>query len=61
MEVDFSGLEVFVPQIRAHTELTHRYDAYYDFYDDGKLNDTMEMIADPIGSIRIHRRSRSSG
>jgi uroporphyrinogen-III decarboxylase len=38
--------EVFVPQIKEHTELTHRYDAYYDFYDDGKLSDTMEMIAE---------------
>ena len=38
--------EVFVPQIRDHVELTHRYNAYYDYYDDGKLNGTMEMIAD---------------
>lgn len=38
--------EVFVPQIRDHVELTHRYAAYYDYYDDGKLDATMEMIAD---------------
>ncbi|NOZ20617.1 MAG: hypothetical protein GXP25_05960 [Planctomycetes bacterium] len=38
--------EVFVPQIREHVELTHSYDAYYDYYDDGKLAGTMEMIAD---------------
>ena len=38
--------EVFVPQIRDHTDLTHRYGACYDYYDDGKLNATMEMIAD---------------
>jgi len=37
--------EVFVPQIREHVELTHRYDAYYDYYDDGKLNGSMERIA----------------
>ncbi len=38
--------ELFVPQIRDHVELTHQYDAFYDYYDDGKLNDTMEMIGD---------------
>lgn len=37
--------EVFVPQIREHVELTHRYDACYDYYDDGNLNDSMAMIA----------------
>lgn len=37
--------EVFVPQIREHVELTHRYDAFYDYYDDGNLNDSMAMIA----------------
>ena len=37
--------EVFVPQIRDHVELTHKYGGLYDYYDDGKLNDTMEMIA----------------
>ena len=38
--------EIFLPQIREHVELTHRYGAYYDYYDDGKLKGTMEMIAD---------------
>ncbi len=38
--------EVFVPQIRDHVELTHSYGAYYDYYDDGNLAATMEMIAD---------------
>ncbi len=38
--------EVFIPQIREHVELTHSYDAYYDFYDDGNLMQSMEMIAD---------------
>ena len=38
--------ELFVPQIREHVELTHSYGAYYDYYDDGKLAGTMEMIAD---------------
>ncbi|MCX6992600.1 MAG: hypothetical protein NT011_05570 [Kiritimatiellaeota bacterium] len=37
--------EVFVPLIREHVALTHQYGAYYDYYDDGKLNGTMEMIA----------------
>ena len=37
--------EVFVPQIRDHVALTHSYGAYYDYYDDGKLSKTMEMIA----------------
>lgn len=38
--------EIFVPQIKDHVDLTHSYGAYYDYYDDGKLNDTMQMIAD---------------
>ncbi len=38
--------ELFVPQIREHVELTHSYNAYYDYYDDGKLAASMEMIAD---------------
>lgn len=37
--------ELFVPQIRAHVELTHSYDACYDYYDDGKLAGTMDTIA----------------
>jgi len=38
--------EVFVPQIREHVELTHSYGGYYDYYDDGKLMGSMEMIVD---------------
>lgn len=38
--------EVFVPQIREHVEMTHGYGAYYDYYDDGKLRKSMEMIVD---------------
>jgi hypothetical protein len=37
--------EVFLPQIRDHVELTHSYGAYYDYYDDGKLAQTMAWIA----------------
>ncbi len=37
--------EVFLPQIRDHVELTHQYDAYYDYYDDGNLKNSIEMIA----------------
>jgi hypothetical protein len=37
--------EVFLPQIREHVELTRSYGAYYDYYDDGKLAQTMEWNA----------------
>ncbi len=37
--------EVFVPLIREHVELTHRYGAYYSYYDDGKLAGSMDLIA----------------
>ena len=37
--------KVFVPQIREHVELAHDYGAYYDYYDDGRLMGSMEMIA----------------
>jgi uroporphyrinogen decarboxylase len=36
--------EVFVPQIREHVELTHSYGACYDYYDDGKLMGSLQMI-----------------
>lgn len=38
--------EIFIPQIQYHVDLTHSYGAYYGYYDDGKLNDTMDTIAD---------------
>jgi uroporphyrinogen decarboxylase len=38
--------DVFVPQIRDHVDLTHSYGAYYDYYDDGKLSDTMGWISE---------------
>ncbi len=37
--------EVFVPLIREHVELTHKYGAIYDYYDDGRLAASMDMIA----------------
>ncbi len=37
--------EVFVPQIREHVELAHSYGALYDYYDDGVLMDSMDLIA----------------
>ncbi|MBW7893498.1 MAG: hypothetical protein H3C27_00155 [Opitutaceae bacterium] len=37
--------EVFGPMIREQVELTHRYGAIYDYYDDGRLDHTMELIA----------------
>ncbi len=36
--------EVFVPLIREHVELVHRYGALYDYYDDGRLAGSMELI-----------------
>jgi len=38
--------EVFVPHIRAQVDLVHSYGARVDYYDDGRLADSMEMIAD---------------
>ncbi|MDP6117529.1 MAG: uroporphyrinogen decarboxylase family protein [Planctomycetota bacterium] len=65
--------EVFVPQIRDHVVLTHCYGAYYDYYDDGKLDDSMEMIADadvdvletctpaPVGDFNLARAKETIG
>jgi hypothetical protein len=35
--------ELFLPRIRAHVELTHRYGALYHLYDDGKMAATLPM------------------
>ncbi|MCD6359764.1 MAG: hypothetical protein J7M38_02795 [Armatimonadetes bacterium] len=65
--------EVFVPQIREHVELTHSYGALYDYYDDGRLADSMEMIADagvdvletctppPVGDFDLAQAKRTIG
>lgn len=65
--------ELFVPQIREHVELTHQYGAYYDYYDDGKLSGTMQMIADtgidiletctppPVGDFDLARAKAEIG
>ena len=37
--------EIFVPQIREQVELTHEYGGYYDYYDDGNIRDSMDLIA----------------
>lgn len=37
--------DLFVPQIRDHAELTHELGGFYDYYDDGHLARSMEMIA----------------
>lgn len=37
--------EVFVPNIRAVADLAHGYGGYVDYYDDGKLAQSMELIA----------------
>lgn len=38
--------ELFLPHIRDNVELTHRYGAYYHFYDDGKVMPVIEDLAD---------------
>lgn len=65
--------EVFAPMIREHVALTHSYGAYYDFYDDGKLDATMEMIADagvdvletctpaPVGDFDLRKAKEAIG
>ena len=37
--------EVFVPSIRAVADLAHSYGGYVDYYDDGKLAESMALIA----------------
>jgi uroporphyrinogen decarboxylase len=37
--------EVFVPNIRAVADLAHSYGVFVDYYDDGKLAQSMELIA----------------
>lgn len=65
--------EVFVPMIREQVELTHRYGAIYDYYDDGKLDHSMELIAatgvdvletctpPPTGDFDLARAKRTIG
>ena len=65
--------EVFVPQIREHVALTHSYGALYDYYDDGKLAQSMELIADcgidvletctppPVGDFDLAEAKRTIG
>jgi len=38
--------EVFVPHIIEHVELAHSYGAHVNYYDDGHLDKSMDMIAD---------------
>ena len=35
--------ELFLPRIREHVELTHRHEALYHLYDDGKMAGTLPM------------------
>jgi hypothetical protein len=65
--------EVFIPQIEDHVDLTHRYGALYDYYDDGKLNDSMELISamgvdiletctpPPVGDFDLARAKQTIG
>lgn len=38
--------ELFLPHIRANVELVHSYGAIYHYYDDGKMDRTLELLAD---------------
>jgi hypothetical protein len=38
--------QLFLPHIRANVELTHQYGALYHYYDDGKMDKTLDMLAD---------------
>ena len=38
--------ELFLPYIRANVELTHDCGALYHYYDDGKMDKTLEFLAD---------------
>jgi hypothetical protein len=38
--------ELFLPYIRANVELVHSYGAIYHYYDDGKMEKTLGMVAD---------------
>lgn len=65
--------EVFVPQIREQVELTHSYGALHDYYDDGVLMASMEMIAGtgidvletctppPVGDFDLAQAKRTIG
>ena len=65
--------EVFLPQIKAHVELTHSYDAVYDYYDDGKCMGIIDMIEEagvdvfetltppPVGDIDLAEVKRRIG
>ncbi len=65
--------EIFVPQIREHVELTHSYGAWYDYYDDGVLSASMDMIVStgidvletctppPVGDFDLAEAKRAVG
>ena len=38
--------EIFLPHIRENVELTHSYGAIHHYYDDGKMDQTLESLAD---------------
>jgi len=38
--------ELFLPQLKAHVELVHRFGAVYDYYDDGKVMGVADMVAE---------------
>jgi hypothetical protein len=65
--------ELFLPRIRAHVELTHRYGALYHHYDDGKVAATLPMMKEigvdllstvcppPSGDITLADARRAAG
>lgn len=38
--------ELFLPHIRANVELTHEHGAIYHYYDDGRMDRTLDLLAD---------------
>ena len=62
-----------MPRLKEHVALVHKYGAYYDYYDDGKLMDSMRMIADagvdvletctppPVGDLDLAVAKKSIG
>jgi hypothetical protein len=43
--------EVFLPMVKAHTALTHSYDAIYNYYDDGKCMGIADMVKEAGADI----------
>ena len=65
--------ELFLPLIKENIELVHSYDAYVDYYDDGKMDAVLEDLADagadivetlappPLGDVDLSSAKRRIG